>query len=134
MVTLLPQIGTPMVSPMAVSTHAYDYAEQHTAQFALGRLLTLAGKAGLRPLTWSVTPHGTLLGEASGPLSRTDLEDLFAAWTTFLGDGLVREDDGTFTLSSDVVKNACTTSAPGAGRDVPVRLRITVTSDWEKYL
>ncbi|MCX4704124.1 hypothetical protein [Streptomyces sp. NBC_01373] len=117
---------------MTASEYSYEYEKQRTAQLALGRLLTRATKTGLRPLSWTVSPHGVLIGEESGSQRRADLEQLFEQWAAFFGDDLVREDDDLFTSNSDV--KAHTNNAPGAGKDVTVRLRITVTSDWEQHL
>ncbi|MFD5429979.1 hypothetical protein [Streptomyces sp. NPDC127084] len=119
---------------MTAGEFQYEYEKQRAGQLALGRLLTRATKAGLRPLTWTVSPSGVLVGKESGALHRTEIEKLFEAWAGFLGDGLVIEDDNVFSSTTDVTKNAYTQTAPGAGEGVTVRLRITVTSDWEQYL
>lgn len=119
---------------MTASEYAYQYEKQSAAQLALGRLLSQASEAGLRPLSWTVSPHGVLLGKATGAQRRAELEQLFEQWADFLGNDLAREDDDAFTTTTDVIKNAVTKNAPGAGKDIEVRLRITVTSDWEKYL
>ncbi|MFE6885859.1 hypothetical protein [Streptomyces sp. NPDC057702] len=119
---------------MTESPYAYEYERQRAGQLALGRLLSRAVKAGLRPLSWIVSPQGVLIGQASGAQSRADLERLFEHWVAFLGEGLVREADQISMSTSEVVKTAHTTQAPGTGQGITVRLRITVTSDWEPYL
>lgn len=119
---------------MTVSEYAYEYEKQNVSRVALGRMLARAAKAGLCPLAWRISPSGVLIGENSGSHSRAALEQLFEQWAGFLGEGLVREEDCVFASSTDVLKTAFTNSAPGVGKGITVRLRITVSSELDPYL
>lgn len=119
---------------MTVSDYAYEYEKQNAARIALGRLLSRAAKAGLCPLAWRISPGGVLIGENSGSHSRAALEQLFEEWAGFLGEGLVREEDFSFVSSTDVRKTAFTTSAPGVGKGITVRLRVVVSSEMDPYV
>lgn len=119
---------------MNVSEYAYEYEKQNASRVALGRMLSRAAKTGLCPLAWRISPGGVLIGENSGSHSRAALEQLFEQWASFLGEGLVREEDFAITSSTDVLKTAFTTSAPGVGKGITVRLRVMVSSAMDPYV